>query len=87
MTADYAEIRSPALVFKELADRATASADPPLRIITPAHGFTELVVRSVASTDQSKKNHDESRHRGKTKLADRTTTYTVVSLKMMKPSP
>uniref|UniRef100_K1Q1H3 Uncharacterized protein n=1 Tax=Magallana gigas TaxID=29159 RepID=K1Q1H3_MAGGI len=42
--ADYAEIRSPALVFKELADRATASADPYLRIITPAHGFTELVV-------------------------------------------
>lgn len=87
MTTDYAEIRSPALVFKELADRATASADPYLRIITPAHGFTELVVRSVASTDQSKKTHDESRHRGKTKLADRTTTYTVVSLKMMKPSP
>lgn len=28
MTTDYAEIRSPALVFKELADRATASADP-----------------------------------------------------------
>lgn len=56
MTADYAEIRSPALVFKELADRATANADPYLRIITPAHGFTELVVRSVASTDQSKKN-------------------------------
>lgn len=55
MTADYAEIRSPALVFKELADRATASADPPLRIITPAHGFTELFGRSVASTDQSKK--------------------------------
>lgn len=43
-------------MFKELADRATASADPYLRIITPAHGFTELVVRSVASTDQSKKN-------------------------------
>lgn len=55
MTADYAEIRSPALVFKELADRATASADPYLRIITPAHGFTELFGRSVASTDQSKK--------------------------------
>lgn len=79
MTADYAEIRSPALVFKELADRATASADPYLRIITPAHGFTEQT--------SPKKTHDESRHRGKTKLADRTTTYTVVSLKMMKPSP
>lgn len=32
MTADYAEIRSPALVFKELADRATASADPPIEL-------------------------------------------------------
>lgn len=80
-------MKSPALWFNELADRATASADPPLGIITPAHGFTELVGTSADSADQSKKTPDESRNRRKTKLADRATTYTVVSLKMMKPSP
>lgn len=48
-------MKSPALWFNELADRATASADPPLGIITPAHGFTELVGTSADSADQSKK--------------------------------